>query len=109
VSRSEIRKEVQEYRPPVPFYALKAYEENSGKLERMLNKQEAQQVLQEYGILGKRSFIEAIQYLIKLNEEVVAVNPIFEFPVIDSKLYIFLLNSEEFRGKTIGDLEVRLK
>jgi hypothetical protein len=66
-------------------------------------------VLQEYGILGKRSFIEAIQYLIKLNEEVVAVNPIFEFPVIDSKLYIFLLNSEEFRGKTIGDLEVRLK
>jgi hypothetical protein len=45
VSRSEIRKEVQDYRPPVPFYALKAYEENSGKLERMLNKQEAQQVL----------------------------------------------------------------
>ena len=42
VSRSEIRKEVQDYRPPVPFYALKAYEENSGKLEKMLNKQEAQ-------------------------------------------------------------------
>jgi hypothetical protein len=44
---------VQEYRPKVPFYALKAYEEKSGKLERMLNKQEAQSVLAQYGILGK--------------------------------------------------------
>jgi len=47
--------------------------------------------------------------MIKQNEEVVQVNPIFEFPVNDSKLYVFLLHSEEFRGKSISELEVRLK
>jgi hypothetical protein len=41
VSKKDIREEVAEYKPKVPYYALKAYEEKEGKLEKMLNKEEA--------------------------------------------------------------------
>jgi hypothetical protein len=38
----------------------------------------------------------------------VADTPIFEFPVINPKLYVYLANSEEFKGKNFEELQTRL-
>ena len=60
LSDQEVKDEIADTKPKVPYYALRAYEERGGKLERMLYKDEARLILQDYAIMGKQSFIEAI-------------------------------------------------
>lgn len=74
----------------MPFYALKAYEDQVGKMEKMLSKKDAQKILEDYSIIGKKSFIEIIQYLIIQNEELVAITPLFQFPITDHRLFVYL-------------------
>ena len=45
-----------------------------------------------------------IQYLIKLNQEMIVATPLFMFPIDDRGLYITLQSHEEFRGKTMSEL-----
>ena len=65
VTRKDVTDEITEVISPVPYYALKAYEECGGKLQKMMNKDEARLILQNYAILGKKSFISAIQFIIE--------------------------------------------
>lgn len=41
MTNQDIKDEVADYKPKVPYYALKAYEEKQGKLEKMLNRKQA--------------------------------------------------------------------
>lgn len=68
---------MDDYKPKVPYYALKAYEDNQGKLEKMLNRKEAKLILENYSILGKKAYIDVIQYLVKLNLEMIVATPLF--------------------------------
>ena len=43
-----------------PYYALKSYEDSGEPIEKMLNREEARAILQDYSIVGKKSFIDAI-------------------------------------------------
>jgi hypothetical protein len=67
VTRKEIKDEISDHQPRVPFYALRAYEDHQGKLEKMLSKKDAQKILEDYSIIGKKAFIQIIQYLILQN------------------------------------------
>lgn len=60
VTGKDVKDEIKEVVPRVPYYALKAYEERGGRLERLLEKREAIKILRDYAVLGKQSFIEAI-------------------------------------------------
>lgn len=68
LTKKDVKDEIRDFTPSVPFYALKAYEERGGPLDRLLEKKEAIKLLKEYAVLGKQSFIDAIQFLIEQNE-----------------------------------------
>jgi len=74
----------------------------------MLNRKEAKLILEQYSILGKKAYIEVIQYMIKLNLEMIVATPMFLFPITDRGMYINLQTHEEFRGKTLEELADRL-
>ena len=74
----------------------------------MLNKNDARLILQDYGIVGKKSFIDAIQFLITQNEEIVVKTPIFEFP-ISQNLIMYVLSQEEFKGKSVDKYKIKLR
>lgn len=93
----------------VPHFALKAYEENQGRFERMMNKREVMTILEDYSVLGKQSFNDILQHLIKTNEELVDRHPVFMFPVSDRSMLIYLEGQDEFSGKSREELELRLK
>jgi hypothetical protein len=38
VTDKEVKDEIADYMPRVPYYALKAYEENNGKMPKLLEK-----------------------------------------------------------------------
>lgn len=63
VTRKDVTDEITDVISPVPYYALKSYEECGGKLQKMLNKDEARKILQNYACLGKKSFISAIHFI----------------------------------------------
>ena len=90
VTGQEIHKEVQDYQQKVPYYALRAYEERQCKLEKMLNRKEALLILSKYSILGKKAYIDVIQYLVKLNQEMIVATPLFMFPIKSRGMYIAL-------------------
>jgi hypothetical protein len=108
VTNQDIKDEVADYKPKVPYYALKAYEEKQGKLEKMLNRNEAKLILEQYSLLGKKAYIDVIQYLIRLNQDMIVATPLFMFPIDDRGMYITLQSHEEFRGKTMSELAERL-
>jgi hypothetical protein len=38
VTDKEVKDEIADYKPQVPYFALKAYEENHGKMPKLLEK-----------------------------------------------------------------------
>ena len=45
ISNKDVKDEIADYAPSTPFYGLKAYDENGGKFERMINKKDAIKIL----------------------------------------------------------------
>jgi hypothetical protein len=43
----------------------------------MINRKEAKLILENYSILGKKAYIDVIQYLVKLNLEMIVATPLF--------------------------------
>jgi len=68
----------------------------------MMNKKDAANVLQDYSIIGKKSFTEALLFLSNQNQQILLKNALFEHPISKSNLY-FLLTLEEFLGLSIRE------
>lgn len=74
-----------------------------------MNKREVITILEDYSVLGKQSFNDILQHLVKTNEEIVDRHPAFMFPVTDRSMLIYLEGQDEFSGKSREELETKLQ
>ena len=81
-----------------PHFALKACENEGGVLKTMLEKNEARMIIQNFSILGKASFIEAMNYVNQMNEQILDLTPLFEHPVSQYNVF-YLITQEEYRDR----------
>jgi hypothetical protein len=86
VSRYRIHELPQQ---PTPFYALRSYELKGSPVEKMLSKNDAQMILKQYSLLGRKCYIDAIFRLKELNDFIIN-DDLFCHPVTYNVMYPIL-------------------
>ena len=80
-----------------PYYGLKAFEKNRGPIHHLISKKDAIELHNDYSLIGRTCFNEAIAYVNKLKIDLLDKQPIFQIP-LSKKSLTFLMTLREFKG-----------
>jgi len=102
---SNIQKIVSRYRireispPPTPFYALKSYELRGSPVEKSLSKKDACAFLNDYSLIGRQCYIDAIFKIKDLNHFMIE-GQLFCHPLNYEIMYQVLKNDPDYKNRT---------
>ena len=74
------------------YYALQAYEDNKGPLDRLMGKTEALDLIKNHSILDSKPFFEVTKFMHEVKLEILDPTPIFEFPLSERSARLVMLS-----------------
>jgi len=69
-----------------PYYALASYEKNGRPLDFFMKRKQVHELLNDYSLLGRKCFNDALEFINCLKIDLLDKTPIFEIPLSDKTL-----------------------